>query len=438
MQPRFRSLHRMFSRLGSFGDVTTWGLLPKVVTLEKVITLGWVFGLMMMNHASAQTNLSQKPIFIGAGDVIALSSRAHKALNRKWVVSRQGRIRLPLVGYLTIQGMTPRSATRFVIRRLSSYYQGISRLRVVLVKRKKFVWVKGWVQNPGVFHVGWRESVDTLLRLAKARPGARLDRIWIRSRQGQGQTARSFNLLKYYTSKGKTQLPLVPRNCEIFVEAGGAREFSTNKSSISVVGAVKRTGVFPCLKALTLLQVLALAGGPLPKAGLREILITSPKGRVRWFDLHTHLQGKNLTYPLPMVHPGSVVFVPYEPLGTSQRGPIRILGRVAKPGIWRGVPTHNLATLLAGSGGPRADADLTSVRVVVQGKNFTISQKINATRALAQGRMDRLPPPTQNAVIVYVPSRTNFALRDVQGWLQVGVAVASIVTSVVLVVTLTR
>lgn len=80
---------------------------------------------------------------------------------------------------------------------------------------------------------------------------------------------------------------------------------------VSVMGAVTRQGNYPALTELTLVEVLADAGGATTTADLRHIKIYrhSLHSEVVNVDLDEYLQSGNIQY-IPRVGPGDVVFVP--------------------------------------------------------------------------------------------------------------------------------
>lgn len=80
---------------------------------------------------------------------------------------------------------------------------------------------------------------------------------------------------------------------------------------VSVMGAVTKQGNYPALTELTLVQVLADAGGPTETADLRHIKIFRHALHSEALDvnLDRYLQSGNIQY-IPRVGPGDVVFVP--------------------------------------------------------------------------------------------------------------------------------
>lgn len=80
---------------------------------------------------------------------------------------------------------------------------------------------------------------------------------------------------------------------------------------ISVMGAVNRQGNYPALSELSLVQVLADAGGTTSGANLKDVRIYRRGMRTGVINVNLidYLQNGNIQY-VPMVGPGDVVFVP--------------------------------------------------------------------------------------------------------------------------------
>ncbi|TNE45104.1 MAG: hypothetical protein EP343_27945 [Deltaproteobacteria bacterium] len=402
---------------------------------------GGLLSLLWCVPSLAQTTTSRKTI--GAGDTIQLYVSSHKQLNKKYEINTQGQITLPFAGRVTLKGFTPSQAARYIQRQLTSHYRGLFGVKVVVESYRKFAWLRGWVRKPGRFKLGLDEGVGELLSKGGGpQPGAKLREIWIHS---PGKAPLRFNLMKYYRSGKKAKAPALSRNSVVFVPLGRSSAGDTkttylrNKgTTIAVFGAVGSPGVYPLFYKINVLQALALARGPRTPSALQEIMIVEPNKPARWFDLRSHLMNKKKS-PLPTLGPGSVLFVPTKAMGLSGRGPVRVMGRVGKPGIVRGTSYQDLSSLLASRGGPAGDANLSNINVVYSGTNFTISQRVDLKRALETGRMDRIPPTPPGPMVVHVPSnpQSSAALADTINVVQLVVSITSVITStIVLIVTL--
>jgi protein involved in polysaccharide export with SLBB domain len=388
----------------------------------------------------ASASVSQKGK-LGPGDVVFLEVDAHKSLTKTFKLRPSGDIMVPFVGRVKVGGLTVQQARRVLTRRLGTYFRDLGKVRLRVVERKKFVWIKGWVKQPGRYLLRSDDGVEVLLRKSGGvRAGARLDALWVHS---PGKAPVKFNLLKYYQQGARHQAVELVRGSVVFVPVSGrqspevgVRGVRPGTSELAILGAVRNPGVYPCYWKVSLLHALAMTGGPLLKSKLQEVLITPPKGKTFWFDLKAYYKGTSKR-PLPKLVPGTVVMVPFEVVGRSGRGPVRILGEVGRPGEWRGTHEKQLTGWLARVGGPTSNADMSSVSVVYKASNFTIHQEVDVKRALKEGRPNRLPPTGKGRLVIYVPKKESKpqSVQDFQNILQIAIAVTSVATSVVLLVT---
>lgn len=416
---------------------------------QKICGLLFLFTLMGWpgSPSLAQVNADSPDYVLGAGDLIRLYISSHSALNKQYQINLQGQITLPFVGQLTIQGMTKIDAAREIQRQLTSHYRGLAGVRVVVLLSQKFVWIRGWVKKPGLYTIKHYESLGELLGQAGgALPGAQLHEIWLHS---PGRPPQAFDMIKFYRDGKRYRAPVLQRNTVVFVPLAPsnpgdpldrATYLRTNTSTVAVLGAVVQPGVFPCFWDIDLMQAIAMARGLREPAGIQEILIIEPNKPARWFDLRDHLL-RTRPNPPPKIKPGTIVYIPVEPLGLNGRGPIRVFGRVNKPGVIRGQKMRDLLGVITASGGTSGDADLQEVRVIHHGSNFTISQLVDLKKAMAEGRLDRIPPTPVGPLVVHIPSKRqgSVVLSETINIVQLVVSLTSVITTtVILIVTLNQ
>jgi polysaccharide biosynthesis/export protein len=130
---------------------------------------------------------------------------------------------------------------------------------------------------------------------------------------------------------------------------------------VSVLGAVRTPGVFDIRESTTLAEALAAAGGPLPMADLRRVMITRADQTVMTADLAETGKSGRLEGNIALVT-GDIVVVPEGPPAT-----VLVLGEVAKPGS---IELHGQARLLDAlslAGGPTPNADLHRIALAQPG-----------------------------------------------------------------------
>jgi protein involved in polysaccharide export with SLBB domain len=130
---------------------------------------------------------------------------------------------------------------------------------------------------------------------------------------------------------------------------------------VSVLGAVRNPGVFDIREGSTLADALAAAGGPLPMADLRRVMITRTDRTVKAADLVETGKSGRLDGNVVLVT-GDIVVVPEGSPAT-----VLVLGEVARPGS---IELHGQARLLDAlslAGGPTPNADLHRIALAQPG-----------------------------------------------------------------------
>ncbi len=208
---------------------------------------------------------------------------------------------------------------------------------------KNTVYVMGEVAKPGAFDSKPGAGFIDILANSAADPLCRYAPDPADQGQWRGQSGGS---AAFHEGKGG-KLPNVDAGDAIFVpEKTDTKEPSWLKiapdRAVKLMGAVTRPGRFEWSDEMSLLDLLAQAGGPTHKADLARIQIRlgeTDKGKPVLFDLTAYLNGQVTT--LPRLRAGAVIMVPdlpsspgrYEgPMGAAgTEASIYIMGQSAPP-----------------------------------------------------------------------------------------------------------
>jgi polysaccharide export outer membrane protein len=107
---------------------------------------------------------------------------------------------------------------------------------------------------------------------------------------------------------------------------------SSTRRSVTVDGAVKSSGSFPVNSSLTLIQAVALSGGPTEDANLRRVAVfrtVSGQRQAAAFDLQAIRRGQA---PDPAVYPGDIIVVDGSRIRAAQK---QILSNIPLLSIFR-------------------------------------------------------------------------------------------------------
>jgi protein involved in polysaccharide export with SLBB domain len=289
---------------------------------------------------------------------------------------------------------------------------------------KNTVYVMGEVAKPGAFDSKPGASFIDILANAGG-PTRFAETRQIRLLKANG-TAILVDLPLFTEGRGG-KLPKVEAGDAIFVpEKTDAKEPSWLKvapnRAIKLMGAVVRPGRYEWSDEMSILDLLAQAGGPTHKADMARIQIRrseTDQGRTVLFDLTNYLNGK--APKLPKLSAGAVIMVPDLPSSPVdmkgqwvQQAPeasIYIMGQVGSPGRYAFNTQMSFLDIIAAANGPTGSADLRNLRVSHRGLKGSKVSKVNLARYFETGD-DALLPKVKPGDVIFVPDRNKEWLDD--------------------------
>jgi protein involved in polysaccharide export with SLBB domain len=237
-------------------------------------------------------NRNLRPYRIGVGDELDLDFQFDRSLNRLVVVRPDGVISLPGKGEIRALGTRPLELATDIGKR----YAEVAREPVITVSVRKFV-----------------TPVDLLIDVV--RTGA----------EGRARTAlvRPDGIIDLPMATGVRAAGLTPGELQDLLDVeynrtvGGVRTtvrlVGIAANQIFVFGEVKTPGAIPANSPRTLMQAVALAGGPLPTGAMDQVrvLYFDPVGRpiLRRVNLEQVMSSLKMDQDL-IVPPNSTIYVP--------------------------------------------------------------------------------------------------------------------------------
>lgn len=280
------------------------------------------------------------------------------------------------------------------------------------------VYLMGEVQKPGAYDLGPGAGLLDVLANAGG-PTRYADARNIRILRGEG-AVETFDLSAFSEGPSAPPPEIRPGDAIFLPEAvqDDANSWLSIPTSraIYLMGAVSRPGRYEWADEMTLLDLLAQAGGPTAAgdAAAIEISVPGPGGGFArsLFDLDAFRDGGDPA-TLPRLVAGSVVMVPELPpdpadnksryiLQSPDRS-IYILGAVQAPGRYAFEPDLSLLDVLSAAGGPSPDADLRAVRHVRSGEATNRARTVDLSLFFKTGDPAVLPTLAAGDAL-YVPS----------------------------------
>jgi len=185
------------------------------------------------------------------------------------------------------------------------------------------------------------------------------------------------------------------------------KEHNSKKVSIlGAVGAAPRGGIgtVPLTGRMTLLELIAKAGGLSPSASLERVRITRESGKSYTVNMFQYINEGDLSQEF-ILDSGDVVFVPERVPGEERR--VFLLGEVKTPGAVPFFPTMTLAQLMAQAGGWTDGALFGEARIIRPDPKTPEIIAVDLGRLLLDGdrRIDQFLRPND---IIFLP-RTRIA-----------------------------
>jgi protein involved in polysaccharide export with SLBB domain len=288
------------------------------------------------------------------------------------------------------------------------------------------VYVMGEVAKPGAFESKADASFIDILANAGG-PTRFADTRQIRILHGNG-SIETVDLLRFTEGKGG-KLPGVSGGDAIMVpEKNQTSEPSWLKvppsRAVQMIGAVTRPGRFEWSDEMSILDLIAQAGGPTARGDIAHIQILNKendRAKPQTFDLARFLATGGSLSSLPKIRAGNVVMVPEMPQDPNDnksqwtwQAPeqsIYVMGQVGAPGRYGFNTSLGFLDIIAAANGPTNSADIRNIRVSHRnGKGSRVSN-VNLARYFETGD-DKILPKVKPGDVIFVPDRNKEWLDD--------------------------
>ena len=358
------------------------------------------------------------------GDVLRIDLPGEDTLNMEFPVDRQGRIRLPEVGYLKVDGYRLEEAEQRIRLALAQVLRDLSRLTVTREEPTVLVKVLGFVNKPGQITLPADGGVQSALEAAGGlRVGAQLDRMQVR-RQGKVMT---FDYKQYLDTGDPDVIPRLRSLDELFVPAspfvgnvqGSVSDTKLEKTGdaadesagIKVFGEVRSPGMFAYKPGMTIVDVLMRAQGVTQFAAVDQIRLIS-EGEPLKFNLTSYLDRGDKSL-LPTLQAGATVFVPRQQEEIKVgRNTVYVMGEVSRNGAFENSENATFMDILANAGGPTRYAETNNITILRADGSV---ERFNL-HAYTEGLSKTRPPKMNAGDAIFVPEKTD---QNEKSWTKV-------------------
>ena len=184
----------------------------------------------------------------------------------------------------------------------------------VRLPKEQAIYMMGAVNGPGRFAFNDKLGLLDILSAADGpSKDADLSRVRIVHRNEGVPRVSHVNLLEYFETGDETLLPKVKPGDSIYIPSMERSWVNKRKEdTVRVLGAVKTSGRYDFANEMTILDLLAEAGGPTTTAYIEKIIIVNTsccENQAYTFDL-TDFMKKPEASRLPVLRAGDTVYVP--------------------------------------------------------------------------------------------------------------------------------
>ncbi len=241
----------------------------------------WKYALLLLFTLfvtlSSHSPLLAEEYVIGEGDLIKISVYENPDLAVDARVSGDGKITMPLIGEVTVTGMTAADAQRVIATALANGYIKKPQVTVFIAEYKsKKVTTLGEFTKPGLVELRGNSTLMEVISNAGGITTNAADTLFIQRKiltpQARGEDITITVDLDKLLEKGDITTNIMVKD--------GDSIYVPRAAFVYVSGEVKTPGAYKITKGLTVLRSITLAGGFTQKAakGSTSIVRKSPKG----------------------------------------------------------------------------------------------------------------------------------------------------------------
>jgi polysaccharide export outer membrane protein len=220
-----------------------------------------------------------RPYVVGPNDVLAVTVFNQPQLTGKYVVEADGMFTFPLLGRVNVGGLTLRAVEDQLRERLAKGYLRDPQVAVAVEKyRSQHVYVMGEVREPGAIELsGPITLIEALARAASTTDRAGNVALVVRSSNGAVPDAAAIEKASGLTDAAVVRVDLqglqsgtLSQNVALWP---GDTVFVPRAEPVVVSGHVRTPGEYFLRRAMTVRQMIALAGGVTERGSTRRIQI---------------------------------------------------------------------------------------------------------------------------------------------------------------------
>lgn len=203
---------------------------------------------------------------IGPGDIIRVTIHYQEELNTVARVGETGEITMPLIGKVSVEGLTTEEASGRIATRLSEGYLVNPQVSVFVEEYRKVKGIViGEVARPGLYELEKGTALFELISKAGGLTGDAGDKAIIRRKAGDGKEAViTVDLSRLIEQGDMTQDIVIKDEDSIFISRAGV---------FYVIGEVRSPNAYKYSQGTTVIKAITLAGGFTDRANTGKVML---------------------------------------------------------------------------------------------------------------------------------------------------------------------
>jgi polysaccharide export outer membrane protein len=250
---------------------------------------------------------------VGPGDHIYLSVPQRPDLNRQLAVGDDGNVNLPLVGNVSVRGLSKSEIEAKLLSSLREYYPSVNHVEINISQAlSNVIFVAGEVRFPGKYSFP-ETSVNLWEAIREAggpSPTASLSGVRVVQDRSRGGASQLVDVQTAIENGTVQNLPILRPGDTVIVP--GSDEAYTGSAGVNVTGAVIKPGNYRLTGRADLIGAILMAGGPSDRGNLSDVHLIRPlddgKAENYKIDLNNFLKHGKMESN-PKLKPGDTITV---------------------------------------------------------------------------------------------------------------------------------
>jgi polysaccharide export outer membrane protein len=346
---------------------------------------------------------------IQPGDILTISVLGQQSLSGTVVVDHSGHISLPSpVGMVKVIGKTVDEVTLFLEDYLKKYIKEPMVFVSVKPSEGFMIHIIGEVRSPSFYSISEGTSLQEVITMAGGltdiadKKNIRLFRKEYDSDQKEIIKELRIDYSIFLEKYDLADNPILKPNDVILVPGLTIEEHAAQ--TVIILGSIRSPGVLPLSKPLSLIGILALAGGASADADLSRVsILNMSDGKYTWnYVSFKDFLSKGNQDANPMISPGMIVYIPSIEREEGIKFSVNVAGEVNNDGAYTVREGTRLFDVIFMAGGLSDVASIDKIMIINSSRNSRTIITANIRDFLETGNMEGNPVLNEGDT-VFVP-----------------------------------